>query len=540
MRNVTRWRVAALLLLALLLGGPLAVPLLELPRGVDSWLPNPHLLTNTLLLVLGTVAVALPPGIAAAVLLYRTDLPGRRALRLLTLATLFVPLAVQASAWQAALGGGGWLASWWPNAEGRPWAQGLGPAIWIHAVAAVPWVMLIVGQGLCRVEPELEEDALQVLDGPRVLWRVTLPRCRASLIAAALWVGLQTAGDITVTDLMQVRTFAEEVYLEFWMGGADSLRRAVGHALPAVLLTALLLLWVLPRIERTLPPLRSLRPEPRLFLLGHWRWLALAALLAALALVAGVPLLSLVWRAGLHGTPSRWSAEYLASQVFGMAGRDGRLVAQSVLFAAVTGFVVSLTALVLCWLALDAGWFRRTLLALVALAWALPGPVVGVGLKETILTLVTDTPIPLLKLLLYEGPSPLPVLWAHWLRFLPCAVVVLWPMLRMLPRDLRDSARLDCPRPAQELRHVVWPLTARACAACALVVAALALGEIGAVAMRVETPGWETFAHVLFDRMHYGVENEVASLCLVLLAVVATGVATALVTSAILRGRVNR
>ena len=148
---------------------------------------------------------------------------------------------------------------------------------------------------------------------------------------------------------------------------------------------------------------------------------------------------------------------------------------------------------------------------------ALPGPVAGVGLKETILTLVTDTPIPFLKLLLYEGPSPLPVLWADLLRFLPCAVVVLWPVLRLLPRELRDSTRLDCPRPTQELRFVVWPLTARACGICTLVVMALSLRRNWPVAMSVETPGWETFAHVLFDRMHYGVQNEVAALCLVLL-----------------------
>ncbi len=40
----------------------------------------------------------------------------------------------------------------------------------------------------------------------------------------------------------------------------------------------------------------------------------------------------------------------------------------------------------------------------------------------------------------------------------------------------------------------------------ALAVTALCLGEIGAGA-RVETPGWETFAKLLFDRMHYGVET---------------------------------
>ena len=46
----------------------------------------------------------------------------------------------------------------------------------------------------------------------------------------------------------------------------------------------------------------------------------------------------------------------------------------------------------------------------------------------------------------------------------------------------------------------------------------LSLGEVGAGA-RVETPGWETFTKLIFDRMHYGVDTNVAALALVLLAV---------------------
>src|SRR5438045_3430061 len=75
----------------------------------------------------------------------------------------------------------------------KPWAQGLPAAVWIHAVAALPWVILIVGQGLCWVETELEEDALTVAGPWRVLRAVTLPRARAALWAAAIWVALQTA-----------------------------------------------------------------------------------------------------------------------------------------------------------------------------------------------------------------------------------------------------------------------------------------------------------------------------------------------------------
>src|SRR5439155_10337084 len=143
-------------------------------------------------------------------------LPFRRPLQALTFWTLFVPLPLFASSWQAALGSNGWLplAVWSAASPGdpdlsptgsawKPWAQGIGAAMWVHAVAGLPWVVLLAGQGLRWVERELEEDALTVAGPWRVFTRVTLPRSRAALCAAALWVALQTATEITVTDMMQ-------------------------------------------------------------------------------------------------------------------------------------------------------------------------------------------------------------------------------------------------------------------------------------------------------------------------------------------------
>src|SRR5262249_29343976 len=194
--------------------------------------------------------LTLPLGVAGAVLLYRSDLPWRRSLRFLTVLTLFVPLPLFTSAWQATLGIGGWMPlSIWttptPTVPGlpfnlppwEPWARGLGEAIWIHAIAGLPWVVWIVGQGLGWVERELEEDALLSASPWRVLWWVTLPRCRAAIAAAGLWVALQAATEITVTDMMQVRTFAEEVYSQFVQpdpgsNASDALARAVAVSLP--------------------------------------------------------------------------------------------------------------------------------------------------------------------------------------------------------------------------------------------------------------------------------------------------------------------
>jgi ABC-type Fe3+ transport system permease subunit len=125
---------------------------------------------------------------------------------------------------------------------------------------------------------------------------------------------------------------------------------------------------------------------------------------------------------------------------------------------------------------------------------------------------------------LYYGPSPVPVpvLWAYLLRFFPCAVVVLWPVVRLVPRDLREAARVDGAGPAQELRYVIGPLTLPALLRAGLVVAVLALGELSAGKL-VETPGSQTFAHEVFTQMHYGVTNDLAAFCLILLAAVALG-----------------
>jgi iron(III) transport system permease protein len=470
---------------------------------------------NTALLVLGTLAVVMPTGVAAAILLYRTDLPGRHVLRGLAVLGLFVPLPVLSTAWQAALGGEG-LVPLWNDRPGQPWASGLGPAVWVHATAALPWVILIVGTGLTMVEGELEEDALLVASPWRVLWRVTLPRCRASVAAAALWVVLQVSNDITVTDFMQVPTFADEIYVQLNMGGNAGLRQAVLASLPAVVLTWLLLMWVLPRWRRSVPPPGSLLMPSPLFRLGIWRGVGLMVMFAAAVLLAGVPLGSLVWKLGVTGRPPEWALGAAMTRWLVAWRLHGGLVATSLVLALGSGLLTSALALVLCWLALDRPWFRGAMFAVLAAVWALPGLLVGLGLKELFITLAVFGP---LDALLYRGPSYVPVVLGYLVRFLPCAVAALWPVVRIVPAELRDAARVEGARSRQEFLWVFVPLLRRPVLAVTMLVAALALGELP-VNRLVETPGAFTFVRELGDRMHYGPTADVAALCLVMLDMV--------------------
>ena len=120
---------------------------------------------QTARLVLATTLMALPPGVALAFVLARTDAWGRRGMVGLTALAAFVPMPLIATAWLGALG----------NAGRRSQAMGLGVvlsgwsgAAFIHAVASLPWVVAIVGVGLRAVEPDLEESAR--LDCPPGKW----------------------------------------------------------------------------------------------------------------------------------------------------------------------------------------------------------------------------------------------------------------------------------------------------------------------------------------------------------------------------------
>src|ERR1051326_6543910 len=229
---MTRWRLCLSIVLVLLIGLPALMPFIDLvqhPVAWRAWEESHRLFRlagNTMLLVVGTLLIALPAGIALAALLYRTDLPWRRLLRRLMLLALFIPLPLVASGWQAALGSGGWLATTiWnapfprpllvtdPDNPYLPWGQGLA-AVWIHAMAALPWVVLLCGQAFCWIERELEDNALLDASACRVFLRVTLVRSRPTIVLAALWIAAQVATEITVTNMMQVRTYAEEVYVQ--------------------------------------------------------------------------------------------------------------------------------------------------------------------------------------------------------------------------------------------------------------------------------------------------------------------------------------
>lgn len=510
-------------------GVPLVLPLWEL-LSVRSWTPWAEanrlveLAANTFGLCGLTLVFSMIPGVILAVLFYRTDLPAARLFRGIIGLGLFVPLPLFALAWQS-LGGGGW----------RPWTQGILFAALVHAAAALPWVVWLTGLGLVRVEPELEDDALTVMPAWQVTWRVTLRRSSPAIGLAVVWVVLQTAGEITVTDLALVRTFAEEVYTQFVVNAREGLGRAIAIALPSAVIAVIVVASLIRRWQGRLVFAVSIGP-PRIWRLGRWRWVAVALAAIAIAGYVLVPFYCLVRQAG---GGDHWTLTRLGIELRRAFSLQSAMVLDSLAEALAAGILASSIALAASWVAVDSRWLRRILFIVAVALWAVPGPVLGFGLKEAIERLMdledfllfwtSERPI---RALLYELSTPAPVLWGHVARLFPYAVAIVWPAVRDIPRDLRETARVDGAGPWREFRAVCWPATSRAFAIATVAVAALALGELAASKL-VQVPGRQTFAQELFMQMHYAAGATTAALALVLLTIVA-------VVAALLRPLIQR
>lgn len=470
------------------------------------------LLLNTLILCGLCCAVSVPVGTLLGWLLVRTDVPSRRlALGLLGI-LFFVPLYLQAAAWQVVFGQQGWL----DLSRGLPEAlHGWPEVVWIHSLAAIPWVTMVTGAGFWLVEPELEEQAL--LDGSpsQVFWQVTLRQALPAVAVAVALIFIVTAGEMTVTDLFQVRTYAEEVYTRMAVGQEPG-EAALG-VLPGVLLTAVLAAVALGGMSRLAPPERPLSNRSRwVYRLGRGRWLVTVLLSLLLLVLVGIPVVSLAYRAGLvslltpEGPYRGWSLTKCLGMVATSPLRFHREFGWSLLLGVLAATTAVLLAAGLVWVTRGHRLATGAVLAVAALAWATPGPLLGVA----IIGLLNRPELPWLAAL-YDQTIAAPWL-ALGIRALPPAILIQWHALRTIPRELLDAAVVDGAAPWTRFWRIVLPNRVAAIALAWVVALAVALGDL-VTSILVVPPGVMPLSIRIFGLLHYGVEDQVAGICLALL-----------------------
>jgi iron(III) transport system permease protein len=504
----------------------------------------------------------------AAAAIFKTDVPGRSLATLLFTGMLFVPLYVVTGAWDAGFGIQGWhTMSTNPHLAHEPWLVGWRAAIWVHALAGVPWVVLIVGAGLRAVEAEIEEDAVTCATPLNVLWHITLRRVAPAIVVACVWVAIVAAVEISVTDFFQVRTFAEEVYTQAALGTLDfSGEQGTGseepksegstqrseesilpppssplHALPAaglwtgLLLAVALALFAMIAAGRLVAQFGdSPQRPPWIWHLGRGRVLAAIGLWSIIFLVAGLPLASFVYKAGIRVTaidpPGRVPAGHVRSwsptKVVERVAAAPREFRGEIWLSARIGVAVATGAIAI---ALPMSWNMRHTsqgksgppwlrLAVLALCLAIPGPLLGLLLIH-VLNRPPDSAFAPLALLYDSNFAP----WlVQTIRALPLATLIIWPAVASIPQPVLDAAAIEGAGWWSRLWRIAVPQRWPAVAAAWLVALAIAVGELAATVLVIPPQTSTTISVRVFQLLHYGVDDRVAAICLVMVAAIAT------------------
>jgi iron(III) transport system permease protein len=468
-----------------------------------------RMLLNTFELCGPATAISLPAGVLLALLLTRTNVKGKRIAWLLLLTLLFLPLYSTAAGWIAVFGR---LSSQAPAffRTAQPLVEGMPAVIWIHAMAAIPWVTLIVSLGLAAIPQEVEEAAILDISPARFFLSIGLRYYLPFTLAAGLLVIITAAGEMTVTNLYVVPTYTEELYNNFML--TRDAHSAGKQSLPGICGAMLMAVAVCGMVASLVPAGFGQRfHAPRIYELKKWRLPLTLTSWSILLLVFGVPLISLLWKAGLVKQAigsEHWSLLAVIKMLFTMPYRFRREFGVSAHYAAWGAAIAIFVALPLAILARRGGIHRWPAIIAAAICWAIPGPLVGLG----IIGLLNWNFAPLI--FLYDK-TPLAPSLAMGIKALPITILILWPAFASIPRQTLEAAELDGAGSLSILWRIMLPQRAGAIAAAAVIAFAIGLADLAWSLVVLRT---DTVQRRVFGLLHAGVEEQVAGVSLVMLA----------------------
>ena len=464
------------------------------------------LLANSLWIAIGGATLALLLGLPLAWLFARTRLRGRALLSWIA----FVPALLPP--FFVALGGARRLQAFLIDGFGlsggdlQRWNS-----ILVFGLVLYPLALLLVAPAL-RAVPAGPWEAARLQGGARQAFRlVTRPAVLPAVVAAWLLAFVLALADFAVPDLLGFmlpsgvpsHVFSTEVLLQWKQQG--NFGRAVATGAPLVLATLLGVLIALALLRRSpvFSAARGHRTRAPVALRARGTVLAYFFVALLLVLAVGMPLFGIASWAGEGGESSATGTAGSSvatpqagrrlfafgdalDRTHGSRGERDRWI-KTALTAALVSMLVSV---LLVRLALrGARFWRGLVLAVGALALAVPGLVLSVGTK----VLWTHLPAP------WPDGSIAPSVLVLMGRFLPFALAGSWLALRGIPRAQEDAAALSGADAWVRARTIWGPRAWPGVVAGGFLVLILALREIEAV-MLIDA---RILPLRLYDKIHF-------------------------------------
>jgi iron(III) transport system permease protein len=466
-------------------------------------------LLRTLWLAVTVSITAAIVGTFLAWMTTRSDVPGRRVLRIVAPLPLVIPSFVGASAFLAALAPGGLLARALEplGVDRTPQLHGFFGAWLVLSLFTYPYVYLPVAARLASLPPSLEESGM--LLGRRrvaVFRSIVLPQAAPAIWAGGLLVFLYTVSDFGAVDLMRYGTLTREIFAR---------RLDPSSAMPLSLVLAIVALTVVV-VERGLGRRRARSETGRArralqVPLGRWRWpaLAMTVLVVGLALVVPVSVL-VTW--AVRGMRSGGSGSVELTTDLGALGAPALNTVLVSVVAAVCAVVLVLPVAYLT-TRYRSRWGGTTN-AVVVGGFALPGLVIALALVFWVLG--ADFAAALYQTL------PL-LVFAYVIHFGAQAMRASQVAVASVPRRLDDAARILGANRFRRFRTVDLPMMLPGLTAGAGLVLLSTMKELPATLL-LAPPNFETLATRIWsaNESNYFAQVGLASLILLALSGVLT------------------
>jgi len=483
---------------------------------------------NSLIFVVGTVAVALVISVSLAYLFERTDIPGRRFLAPSTLAPMAVPATVMAVAWVLTA-----------NPANGPIAivvervfgftidiYSLPGMILVAGIFGVPGMYIMLAPTFARLNLEFEEAAATSGAGWFTRTRkVVLPLTVPAISAAAMMLVVIALEEFAIPAILgmpdQIFVFASLVQEALQPpSGQSNYGQASAYGVLLVLLS-LVMIAVYRRQTRESHRFRVVggkgyRATP--VRLGKWRFPVVAVVTLYVLIAIVVPILTLIWTSltpflqpiRLDSFGSLSFSNYAA--IFTNPALSHALF-NTLVISLVTA---TLTAGFAFWLALAStrgGRIGKALFDLSFLVFAIPSVVLGVA----VLFLYLFVPIRVYGTIWI-------IVIALTTRYIPRGSRMIQTSLLQLDGGLEEVGRTSGASTGTVLRRVVFPLAAPAVSRTWLWVFANALGELP-IALLLSSSDNRTIVVMLWDMIGESANYpEASALAVLLLALSAVSV----------------
>jgi iron(III) transport system permease protein len=485
-------------------------------------------LANTLIYACGSAVVAIGVGTVQALIVERTNTPGRAFAFFAAIISLGVPHVLYVVAWLLLLGRAGPVNDLMMLALAREQAIDVysmwGMAL-IEGIGFVPLTFLLMSAVLRSMDASFEEAAIIAGASPlRAFQAITLRMGIPALCALALLIFIRTLESFEVPALVglagNINVLTTTIYQSVHRTGMPNYGEAGAYSVSLIGLVTVLLIWQnrLSRHAHRYQTITGKGFRPRIVDLGGWRHLTAAVLVILFLFVTVVPVAMLLFTSfqPFYEGVSLAALGRLSLENYSVLlgpGSFGDAVVNTLILGAATATAVVPFAGLCAWLVARRVPGAALLDHLATLPLVFPAIVLSVAFLDVFVNL----PVPLYGTLVS-------VIIASAVRYAPYGMRYAFAGALQIHPDLESVATVSGAAGAALFRRIVVPLLAPTLISAWLVVFLLSVQAVSLPLLLVG-PGSEVMAVTLFELWQNGQVTELAAMGVVWIALM-TAVST--------------